>query len=402
MAPPPTPVVSCAVLVAPPSGSARDGSHLAEPPTVFGISSRDRLVRGLEAVGVPQIDRSGRAATERALYLRSDYVFDARLLDALLSAPRDQVLCGADGTAAAVVAEPELAESARAALAGGSFDGLQRAAPADLVSSFDHKLRKHTPPLLLRVGAMPVRSIEDQLFAASYKGITDGITRWVWPVPARASTRWCAARGITPNQITVVSWLLTGLVLALWSVGWFGSGLVLAWAMTFLDTVDGKLARVTLTSSRLGHVMDHGLDLIHPPFWWAAWAWGLAAAAGEPGFGSFEPAMLVVVAGYFAGRALEGVFLVLFRMEMFSWRRFDGVFRQVIARRNPNLLLLTTGLLLGSPAVGLNAVAAWTAACIGIQIVRIGQAITTRLAGGTIEPWEQESSTRPTQGGNQP
>ena len=55
--------------------------------------------------------------------------------------------------------------------------------------------------------------------------------------------------------------------------GAFLSGLVCAWAMTFLDTVDGKLARVTLTSSRIGDVMDHGLDLVHPPFWW--WAWGI-------------------------------------------------------------------------------------------------------------------------------
>ena len=42
--------------------------------------------------------------------------------------------------------------------------------------------------------------------------------------------------------------------------------------MTFLDTVDGKLARVTLTSSPFGNVLDHSLDLIHPPFWY--WAWG--------------------------------------------------------------------------------------------------------------------------------
>ena len=29
-------------------------------------------------------------------------------------------------------------------------------------------------------------------------------------------------------------------------LGWFGAGLVCAWIMTFLDTVDGKLARVTV------------------------------------------------------------------------------------------------------------------------------------------------------------
>ena len=139
------------------------------------------------------------------------------------------------------------------------------------------------------------------------------MTLWVWPLPARAATRWCSRRGITPNAVTVVSYLLTLLVVALWLLGFFAAGLVLAWAMTFLDTVDGKLARVTHASSRTGHVLDHGLDLVHPPIWWAAWAWGLAA--GEPGFGDHAAALWIVVGGYLAGRLLEGLFIVVFKNE---------------------------------------------------------------------------------------
>ena len=56
--------------------------------------------------------------------------------------------------------------------------------------------------------------------------------------------------------------------------------------MTFLDTVDGKLARVTVTSTKLGNVFDHGIDLVHPPLWYLAWGIGLAleppAIAGVP------------------------------------------------------------------------------------------------------------------------
>ena len=32
--------------------------------------------------------------------------------------------------------------------------------------------------------------------------------------------------------------------------------------MTFLDTVDGKLARCTIASSKLGNIFDHGIDLV--------------------------------------------------------------------------------------------------------------------------------------------
>src|SRR3546814_15265433 len=64
--------------------------------------------------------------------------------------------------------------------------------------------------------------------------------------------------------------------LCLSDLGW---GLLAGWVMTFLDTVDGKLARVTLTATRFGHLFDHGMDVVHPPFWYAAWGFGLAPAA---------------------------------------------------------------------------------------------------------------------------
>ena len=59
--------------------------------------------------------------------------------------------------------------------------------------------------------------------------------------------------------------------------------------MTFLDTVDGKLARVTLRSSPFGNVYDHSIDLIHPPFWWWAWIVGLPAA----GFTLAKPGLVL-------------------------------------------------------------------------------------------------------------
>jgi phosphatidylglycerophosphate synthase len=92
--------------------------------------------------------------------------------------------------------------------------------------------------------------------------------------------------------------------------------------MTFLDTVDGKLARVTLTSSRIGDVMDHGLDLIHPPFWW--WAWGIGLGAGH------ALPTAIVVGGYLVGRALEGAFLA-----RFGSRRIRGVRSTACSARSP-------------------------------------------------------------------
>ena len=129
--------------------------------------------------------------------------------------------------------------------------------------------------------------------------------------------------------------------------------------MTFLDTVDGKLARVTLRSSPFGNVYDHSIDLIHPPFWWWAWIVGLPAA----GFALADPGLVltVIVAGYVLQRIEEGVFIACFGIEMHIWQRFDSRFRLITARRNPNLLLLTASVLVGRPDLGIVAVAVWTA-----------------------------------------
>jgi hypothetical protein len=65
--------------------------------------------------------------------------------------------------------------------------------------------------------------------------------------------------------------------------GYYWSGLVLGWLMTFFDTVDGKLARVTVQSTTVGHFLDKITDLIHPPIWYIAWGYGCTPTAGRRG-----------------------------------------------------------------------------------------------------------------------
>ena len=107
--------------------------------------------------------------------------------------------------------------------------------------------------------------------------------------------------------------------------------------------------------------------------------------------------MLVIVGGYVVGRILEGIFLLAFGMEVFTWRPFDAFFRGIIARRNPNLLLLSLGCVVARPEWGYMAVAIWTAICIAVASARIVQAATQRMRGHAIRPWH-EPSTSPATG----
>ena len=144
-------------------------------------------------------------------------------------------------------------------------------------------------------------------------------------------------------------------------------------------SVDGKLARVTLTYTKFGDLFDHSIDLVHPPFWWWAWIVGLPAAGWPVSWGAL--ALTVIVIGYVLQRVEEGLFIKLFGMDMHVWRRFDSRFRLFTARRNPNLAILTVAVLFGRPDVGIAIVAIWVALCLLVHAVRIAQAAAARRAG---------------------
>ena len=335
------------------------------PAAPFALSGRARLERQLAGLGLPLAGREG----EAGVILSGAHLFATPLIAALADAPPGTRLVDADGRIAGARMPAGAGAGRAVAEAALPSDG-QDVTAAALAGRHDAKLRKRTAPLLLC--ATDRAAAERALFDAAYKGVTDLVTKHLWPAPALAATRACASAGITPNQVTWASVGLTLLAFWLFWQGAFWPGLAAAWAMTFLDTVDGKLARVTLTSSRFGDVLDHGLDLVHPPFWWWAWAVGCAATGRPLADGGL--ALGVIVAGYVLQRGEEGLFLARFGIEMHVWQRFDSLFRQVTARRNPNLLILTAAVAMGAPREGLIAVAVWTAVCLLVHAVRIAQA----------------------------
>ena len=367
------------------------------PTTIWGLTPEERLQRSLRIAGCAEIasSRAGEPvaapASGSVVLLRGDALFDPRVIEALIATPGRLLLApwpDAAGSDTPVAAHVDAArfDEANAWLADDD-DGkarlpdLPRVSAADIAPAYIASLRKAETPYVLPARPETAAEIERQLFGAAYKSVTDLITKWAWPTPAAAVVRLLARRRVHPNVVTIASWLLAIAALLLFAEGRFGLGLVAAWAMTFLDTVDGKLARVTLTSSPIGSVLDHGLDLIHPPFWYLAW--GIGAA------GLVDAATWIVVGGYLAGRLLEGLFMLAFSIETHCWRPVDTLFRTITARRNPNLILLTVAVLAGAAEFGMPMVAIWTVASIGFHFVRLTQAFAARARGETIAAWDE-------------
>ncbi len=343
---------------------------------IWGLTSQERIRRQLVRAGAaPEDDEA-----PRRVLLRADWVYDDALVRALVRADADVALLAPEGEVVALNASSAHVGDAAAALAGGRApEGWRSLTPAQLADGYNDALRKREPPYLLRLRAEALPAIEQRVFGGAYKGVTDLVTLYAWPRPARYVTRLCANAGITPNQVTSASLVLVFVAMALFWTGHYASGLLAAWVMTFLDTVDGKLARVTLRSSPFGNVFDHSIDLIHPPFWWWAWIVGLPAA----GFALPHETLVLtaIVAGYVLQRIEEGIFIGCFGMDMHVWKPFDSRFRLITARRNPNLLLLTASVLVGRPDLGIVAVAVWTVVSLVVHALRIGQAALARRHG---------------------
>jgi phosphatidylglycerophosphate synthase len=357
---------------------------------LFGLTGEERLRRQFFRAGVAteiQVADAGKQSSS-VILVRADACLDQPLIQSLIQAP-GLVLTTEQGT--------PLAGNVAANRASGLLDILQSShaklssqfnfrAPSQLDANFWKSLRKRETPYALLTTAASAARDEWRMFMGTYKGATDLVTKHLWPRPAFYATRILAPLGITPNMVTCVAAVLTVLAFYLFWKGEFATGLIAAWAMTFLDTVDGKLARTTLTSSKWGDVFDHGIDLVHPPFWY--WAWGVGLAAWGITWSNQLSGWVIaiIMAGYVLQRVMEGISIKWLGLEIHIWRPIDTFFRQITARRNPNLILLTLGTIVQKPDWGLIAVAAWTAICLVLHGLQLLQAFAAKR-NGSLKSW---------------
>ncbi len=366
------------------------------PVKIWGLTSRQRTIRVLKNAGITKIVDDIAVVPENSsiLLFRGDFLFDDRVVNYMVQTP-DIILKipagSADVFAAAHVVCGQAVEACEAIvnnITSPSLAGVKTETLETLSVSFQQRLLKFEPPFVLPVTSVNNRALERRLFDWSYKGVTDLVTKWAWPRPAQWVVGRCVRYGFRPNHVTIIGLLLVILAGFLFADGGYGWGLLAGWLMTFLDTVDGKLARVTVTSSKFGHYFDHIIDLIHPPIWYILWGLGLGVSHFSFSGLSLVASFWLILAGYVGGRLVEGAFLAwLGKFGLFCWRPIDSYFRLITARRNPCLILLTAGVILGRPDWGLFAVTIWTVVTSIFLFVRLLMAVNARLAGGPIRSW---------------
>jgi len=293
-----------------------DAEPVVNAPRLFGFTTLERILRSIakakdtpvEVVisGMPDAVEDARykvlgdtgTVTERlsqylssvdgpVLVLDGGAVIDARLLPLMMKDQDAACFYGDQGNTDTAVLRltpstlppldaVSLRDIADQLLAADAIREITAAQLPDFVGN----LRRNVPFTLERVASDQHRAeLEKRLFHLNYKGSTDFMTKWVYPPIVWQLTRLCIHWRITPNMVTIFSIFLTILAIPLFVYEYWFAGFFAAYGMTILDSVDGKLARLTLTDSPIGNILDHGLDIVHPPFWYAAWAAGLLATS---------------------------------------------------------------------------------------------------------------------------
>ncbi|MCH8270988.1 MAG: NTP transferase domain-containing protein [Planctomycetes bacterium] len=209
------------------------------------------------------------------------------------------------------------------------------------------------------------REARRRKLASLSKGSEDGFVsqRLNRPISTRLSAR-LVATGITPNQITVISFMISLVGAGLLSVGMFVTGLIgglLVQAASIIDGCDGEIARLKHLSSPRGAWLDTVLDR------YGDMAIALAVTFA---YASLHPGPLPWIIGFLAA---FGFIMASYVTKEFAIRTGEpypnDIFNR-LKRRDLRLLVICIGAVVGRPFEALTIAGTLTHLCVIGVIVR--------------------------------
>ncbi|MEV6670446.1 DUF5941 domain-containing protein [Streptomyces sp. NPDC051162] len=273
------------------TGSPPVGSSLEDDLRSLGFGVRaaaDAAAVTTELAAVP--------ADERVALVDARFVGHVHALRLALTDPRFP----AAAVEGALTARPEARAALTRAVTGAAApdDGSGAVLPDALAHRLEAEgVGLHRPDLGVLVATVPadadirakaeadVRAVDDEAvrLRSAVKSRDGFFTTFFISPYSRYLARWCARRGLTPNQVTTAS-LLTALIAAGCAAtgtrpGFVAAGVLLLFSFV-LDCTDGQLARYSLQYSTLGAWLDATFDRAKEYAYYAGLAVGAARGGG--------------------------------------------------------------------------------------------------------------------------
>lgn len=153
---------------------------------------------------------------------------------------------------------------------------------------------------------------------------------------------------ITPNRLTIATNVLAWFITYFFFSGYLGLGALLTLVVGVMDGLDGKLARIRWSSTKLG-LMEHPFDMLYEFSWLIALALFLSQSEG------LLPLVLISFSITFIAfyRFCYDQFSRATGISLDVYGRFERAFRRVAGRRNIYNVYILLGVLLGIPLYSL-------------------------------------------------
>jgi phosphatidylglycerophosphate synthase len=356
------------------------GAELAKPSW-----ARDQIIVHLvsSAIGplTPQLILE-QSSAERFLIVPANIYCDARLLAAL---------CAKDSSAALVDSNPpEFAQSLTRNPCGPAFVtrdfllGLSSTAPffeelkkkiddseIDIVDAAEEddyivNMRRHVRPVCFPAQPEQNRRLPERIILDSAQNGTLDLPAYIHaPIETAIISLLCKAR-ITPNQITIVGFVIGWCATVAFGVGRIGLGIIAALIFGIVDGLDGKQSRVKIETTERGK-WEHHLDYLIENSWWAAIAFQLWRSGQFPNVFYFFALLIGAhLLDEFAKRRAK---MVKGRL-LDDVAPFDRAFRLIAARRNVYVWILASGFLLDALPQSYAVICGWAAFSAAIHLVR--------------------------------
>lgn len=229
------------------------------------------------------------------------------------------------------------------------------------IESYVLDLRLHFEPYVFAFDATSdIRSIENHMYEANFKGTLDFIATYVYKYPVREITRYVSKYPwLTPNLFTAISITASFLFPVLFAMGYVWQAVTIGWIMFIADSVDGKLARLTVRLSRTAGLIEHATSAPAIFLWFLGMGWHFSDGMILDFSIASNQAMVILLTLYWLDKLLNGIFRSRYRRDMYDFTAIDRMFHLIACRRAIIWFFMFLGLMSGHLYEAFVALASW-------------------------------------------
>ncbi|KAB2877964.1 CDP-alcohol phosphatidyltransferase family protein [bacterium] len=295
---------------------------------------------------IEEIIRSHERNEKSIIFLEGNVIYDERILSALIASDKATVV--KDGQRHVPLAVRLDATQIRdiSTSTGSIHDSLTKLTDSGQLERLEIQsmqnyirfLRRSVPPMLVKLNSEnEIRSIENAMYANSFKGTMEFVAVYGYRIPVRELTRLTAKTPITPNLVTAAAQICSFGAIPFLAYGWLWTGLLLAAGFIIFDSLDGKLARMTIRLSKAADKFDHLTSAPTRMGWYFAIGWYLSN-------GNLSSEIMPFALAYAAMPVIDkltgAIFNAKFGRSPLDYTPLDGKVHLFTVRKNDIFLML--------------------------------------------------------------